>query len=214
MKYNLGTLLFVLLLVVSCGKKGPLKAPEDVLPGVKAGLTMADGAILLRGSPDAGVAAFKIERTQGVIGDKKEAQKKIIYEGKESGFSVKDSDIKAGEWYIYRVIPELKKGKTGKIFLSNLMNVYVIPQPPKNLSCEILQNKGSIVIRYEGAGCDEFRIFRYVEGVPKSEKPYTATKEAVFTDEFPLLNTELTYEVRCVARGMESGNNPAVKLKF
>lgn len=206
--------LSALLCLTACGKKGPLKAPEDVLPGVKAGISTSEGVVSIKGSADEGVSKLRIERVHGKIGDKKETGKGIIHEGEGKSFSVKDADIKAGEWYVYKIIPLLSKNKTGSVFVSEPVNVYLIPAPPVNLGYEILQNKGSIVLRYEGKGCDEYRIFRQVGDAPKSEKPYAATKEHVFTDEFPLLNTELTYEVRCVTRGMESGNNPTVKLFF
>jgi predicted small lipoprotein YifL len=207
-------LVCALLCLNACGKKGPLKAPEDVAPGVKAGVSMSDGAIFIKGNTEEGVLSYKIERIHGVADSKREIQKKVIFEGKESPFSVKDADIKAGEWYIYKIIPELKKGRTGKIYISTPVNVTVLPMPPANLRYEIIPNKGAIVFSYDGAGCEEFKIFRHAEGAQGSGSPYAVSKTNTFRDEFPLLNVQLIYEVRCVSNGMESGNNPTIKVVF
>ncbi|GAB4433769.1 MAG: hypothetical protein OHK0040_04500 [bacterium] len=85
-----------------------------------------------------------------------------------------------------------------------------VPQP-KNLTYQISENKGSILLSYEG-DCKNFKIYRYVKGKNKPQFPYAVTEKGSFLDEMPLLNRAMIYEVSCVVNDVESENNPVVEV--
>lgn len=86
--------------------------------------------------------------------------------------------------------------------------------PPKNLTFEILDNKGNVLLLFEGDWCEQFKVYRYKKDGKKVKIPYVVTSDNKFVDEFPLLNIPVIYEVSCVVKGEESQINPTVEVLF
>lgn len=85
--------------------------------------------------------------------------------------------------------------------------------PPANLSFQILENKGAVLLSYEGKGCSAFKIYRYTKG-RKRTTPYAVTEKNSFLDELPLLGIPMIYEVTCVSNGNESEKSIAIEVTF
>ncbi len=86
--------------------------------------------------------------------------------------------------------------------------------PPKNLTFEILDNKGDVLLLFEGDWCEQFKVYRYKKDGKKVPSPYAVTPDDKFVDEFPLLNVPVIYEVSCIVKGEESQINPTVEVLF
>lgn len=86
--------------------------------------------------------------------------------------------------------------------------------PPKNLSFKILDNKGVVLLSYEGDWCEQFKVYRYAKDRKKAKTPYAVTSENKFVDEFPLLDILMIYEVSCLVKDEESQTNPTIEVLF
>lgn len=205
-------LLLFLTFLLGCGKKGPLRPLESKLSGVKeASFTFYEGRVLIRAVLEDAVNFFSIERIE-LSSDLKEPKSKIIYEGVEKNISFIDKNIDPSLVYEYKIIPILKNGKVGKVFVSSPINVPQV-NGPTNLVAEVLETVGSVSLFFEGAHCSSFAIYRYPKNGKKPKEPYVIVKTKFFVDETPIHDVEMVYEVSCIQDNKESINNPRKIIK-
>ncbi len=202
-------LLLVLALFLACGKKGPLKPPVVELPGIKAvSFNIVEDRVLIRAVIDKDIDFFKIERIE-INEQNKTLSSKVIYEGIEKNLYFIDKNLDTSKVYQYKIVPFLKNKKIGKIYLSSPISFKSV-RSPYNLKAEILETLGSITLYYEGDQCDSYRIYRYRKGDKKPKKPLIETKDTYFSDDSPIIGSEVVYEVSCIKESKESINNPSI----
>lgn len=98
--------------------------------------------------------------------------------------------------------------------ISQPSSAKILPPPPKITGYHIVSLKGAVIINFSGENCDKFKIYRYKKGGKKSQKTFFISQTTNFMDEFPILNTEMIYEVSCVINDAESVNNPMIEITF
>lgn len=206
-------LIIFILIVVGCGKKGPLKPPIINIPGVKeASFSITDDRILINAIMDQDVNFFKIERIE-LDSSQRPISQKIIYEGIENKVFFIDKNLDKEKNYQYKITPYLKNKKIGKVYISNPITLKII-SPPYNLKGEILETKGTITLYFDGDHCESFKIYRYKKDEKKPINALVNIKEKYFVDEAPIYGVDMVYEVSCVVKGQESVDNPTFNIQL